>query len=109
MSDLLKGLKIDTWFKAVFAFSSAVFVVALFRKTEWLSNRQTLLLTGGLWLVSIAEWKMHKTMTQLKNRTDGILKMSWKQRVTDPAGIFLEILGVILLVLSALDVIGVLP
>lgn len=107
-TDFLKGLNIDTWFKAAFAVSSAILVLALFTNTKWLSNRQTMLLFGGVWLISLAEWKMFRTRTRLQDRgIGGLLKISWQQRIVDPVGIFLELVGIGLVALFILDLFAV--
>jgi hypothetical protein len=108
LTDFLKGLKIDTWSKATFAVSSAILGLALFTNTKWLSNRQTILLFGGVWLISLAEWKMFKTRTRFQDRgIAGLLTISWEQRIMDPVGIFLELVGLGLIALFILDLFAV--
>jgi hypothetical protein len=108
LTDFLKGLNIDTWFKATLAVSSVILVLALFTDTKWLSNRQTMLLFGGIWLISLAEWKMFKTRTRLQDRGfAGFLKISWQQRIMDPVGILLELFGIGLILLFILDLFDV--
>jgi hypothetical protein len=102
VGDYLKGLKIDTWFKGTWVFSSIVLSVSLFTGTKWLTNRQVDLLFGGIWLISTAEWKMYKTW----QRQEGIYMISTKKRTPDAIGILLELAGIILVALSVVDLSG---
>lgn len=100
--EALKGLKIDTWFKGAWVFSSAVLIVSLFTNTKWLSNRQVDLLFGGIWLISIAEWKMYK----MWHGEEGRYEVSRLKRLPDRIGIFLELVGLAFVVLFFVDLSG---
>jgi len=101
--DFLKGLKIDVWYKAGLAVSSVVLVLALVTSTKWLSNKQTILLFGGLWLISVAEWKMDKTYTTQA----GLNLISIKRRTLDPGSVLMELVGFALVVVAVLDFLGI--
>ena len=105
--DFLRNLRLDFWWKGLFAFSSAMLALAFFTETKWISNKHAIILFGGMWLISLAEWKMEKVRTHFEDKGfGGMLQMSWKVRVADPVGVVLEVCGIGLILLLVLEVLG---
>jgi hypothetical protein len=99
-SDLLKILKIDTWYKAFMYLGGAVFAFSLFFQVKGLTNSQVQLLSGGAFLLGIGEWKNHKVAAWIKPPnayTGGAALMQSTVRKPDFVGILLDILGIALI------------
>lgn len=103
LGNFLKGLSIDTWYKAVMYLGGAVFVVALFVDVKGIGNINAQLLAAGAFLIGIGEWKNHKIESWIKPPniyTGGAALMSATVRKPDLLGVLLAISGSLLLLYS---------
>ncbi len=103
ISDVLKNLVVDSWYKAFVYLGALVFVISLFWDVKGITNAQALMLSAGLFLIGIGEWM---------NRTDE-LSVKPPNVYTGPTafitttvrkpclvGIVLDLLGLALLALA---------
>jgi hypothetical protein len=100
IGDFLKALALDAWYKITLSFASAVLAVSFFTEVKGVTNAQLQLLSGGLFLISLGEWKNHKTVSGFKPPnayTGPAAFMSGTIRSTDAFGILLQAVGVALL------------
>ena len=94
ISDFLKGLTIDVWYKVFVYLGALLFVISLFASVKCISNCQLQLFSMGMFLIGIGEWENHKH--------------SWTHgevRQPDLVGTLLELTGVILVILSICGII----
>jgi hypothetical protein len=63
IGDFLKGLAIDTWYKALMYLGGAVFAVSLFVDVKGIGNVNAQLLSSGCFLLGLGEWKNHKVQS----------------------------------------------
>jgi len=106
--DTFKSLKLDTWYRAFVYLGGVAFLAALFVETKGITNGQLQLLSLGVFLIGIGEWKNHKTESWIKPAnayTGGPALMSAKVRKPDPFGLACEVLGFVLIVLSVISII----
>lgn len=106
--DTFKSLKLDTWYKALVYLGGVTFLFALFVDVKGITNGQLQLLSLGIFLIGIGEWKNHKTANWIKPAnvyTGGAALMSAKVRHPDPFGRVCDILGFVLIVLSVILII----
>lgn len=96
-SELLKLFSIDNWYKAFVYLGGVVLAFSLFVEVKGgLTNSQVQLLSGGVFLLALGEWKNHKHYSGIKppNAYTGgvalITKTIWQP---DLGGIFLDLLG----------------
>lgn len=106
--ELFENLKLDKWFKAVTYLGCVILVLAAFVPAQVATNTELFLLGTGLFLLGIGRWKNRKSITSLQDMGwRGMLKMSGERRKPDITGMFLEIVGIILLIYVFLNVSGV--
>jgi hypothetical protein len=106
--DVFKNLVLDTWYKAFVYIGGLGFIVSLFTEVKGLTNGQTQLLTLGLFLIGIGEWKNHKTVSWIKPPnvyTGGAALMSTKVRQPDGFGLMCDVLGVLLIFIGIISII----
>lgn len=107
LSEILKSLAIDTWYKALLALGGVVLVISFFWDAKGITNQQLQLLAGGTFLIGLGEWKNHKTLAWLKEAnylTGGPGILSTKIRKADIVGILLEIAGGALLLVGIVKI-----
>src|SRR3989344_7124196 len=107
MKELLSNLELDTWYM-LFAYLGALLVLlSFFIPVQWLTNKQVGLFGWGLLLIGIGEWKNHKFHSWIKEAnayTGPPLFMQTKIRNPDLLGSFFNLLGVILIIYSIVDI-----
>ena len=103
VGDLLNNLSLDTWYKVLMALGIAGIATALIFDVKAISNPQLLLLSTGLFLFGLGEWKNHKTYTSYKppNIYTGpgvyIHRTIWNP---DLIGITLDVLGLLFILIA---------
>ncbi|MCW5875499.1 MAG: hypothetical protein KIS85_01335 [Anaerolineales bacterium] len=104
ISDFLKGLIIDSWYKAFVYIGGLVFISSLFveiKGTTNLTNGQLQAISSGIILLGLGEWKNHKTKSTIKPPnvyTGPAAFISWTEWDPDLLGLLLDFLGLILVV-----------
>jgi len=99
-SGILKGLKLDVWYKAFVYLGGVVLVLSFFLDVKGIDNLQLQLLAGGCFLIGMGEWKNHKPVSWIKPPnvyTGPAALMTTTVRKPDLVGVLLDILGVALL------------
>ena len=66
MADYFKSLKIDSWYMVFVYLGGLLLVFSLFIPTQWITNKQLILLSTGILLIGLGEWKNHKHYTGIK-------------------------------------------
>lgn len=101
VSDILKGLLIDSWYKALMSIGGIALVGSFFFEVQGITNRQLQMIAAGLFFLGLGEWKNHKEESYIKppnvytGPTALITVTSWKP---DVIGLFFDLLGIILLI-----------
>lgn len=102
----IKNLKIDEWYKVLIPIGGALMIVSLvFTFTEF-TRKEMFVLGGGLLLIAIGEWKNERFATQFVDQTvfNPFIRITQKFRGNDKVGVPLEILGIIAVIISLLDI-----
>jgi len=111
IGEFLKSLAIDTWYKALVYIGGLVLVLSLFVEVKGLSSSQVQLVSAGVFLVGLGEWKNHKFLPMIKPPnayTGPAMYMNVPVWKPDLIGVVLDLLGLALLVAGArLVVVGV--
>lgn len=97
IGDFLKNFAIDTWYKAVMYLGGVVTAVSFFVEVKGLTNHQLQLLSGGVFLIGLGEWKNHKVLSQIKPAnayTGGAAMIHQTIRMPDWVGNTFNVLGV---------------
>lgn len=66
VSDVLKSLSIDTWYKAIMVLGGGVFAASIFFPVHGLTSQEWQLLSSGAFLIGLGEWKNHRVYTFIK-------------------------------------------
>jgi hypothetical protein len=64
--DVLKSLAIDTWYKVFIALGAVVLVLSLFTEVKGIKNSNVQLLSAGILLIGLGEWKNNKVVSWIK-------------------------------------------
>jgi len=108
MIDLFKNLKLDRWYKIFIALGGMLLIFSLFIPTQWITNKQLILFSSGMLLVGLGEWKNHKYLSWIKppNVYTGPPALM-QQQIRDPdlLGWFLDLIGLILIIIGVIDLI----
>ena len=108
VSNILKNLNLDVWYKALFYIAGIIFTLSLFIDVRGISNGQLQLLSGGALLLGLGEWKNHKVASWIKPPnvyTGPAALMNAPIRHPDAFGILLDSLGVILMLIGVVCII----
>lgn len=101
--EFFKSLVLDTWYKALVYLGGVVLVLSLFIDVKGITNSQLQLLSSGVFLIGLGEWKNHKFIQQIKPPnayTGPAMLMSIPVWKPDIIGILLDLGGITLLVLG---------
>jgi hypothetical protein len=104
---LLKNFAIDAWYKAVLYLGGALFGISLFIDVKGITNGQLQMLSAGAFLLGLGEWKNHKVAAWIKPPsayTGGPALRQATIRKPDVVGVVLVIMGVLLLILAAVNI-----
>jgi len=100
VSKVLDSLKIDTWYKALVYLGGVVLGCSLFLDVKGITNQQLQLLSSGVFLFGLGEWKNHKVIAGFKPPnayTGPAAFMQTKVRGADFFGILLDLIGLALI------------
>ncbi len=103
LSDFLKNLQLDTWYKAFMYIGGIVLVGSFFLEVKGITNTQLQLVSAGLFFIGIGEWKNHKSESFIKppNAYTGpaalITHSVWKP---DLIGLLLDVAGLVLMIMG---------
>lgn len=103
IGDVLKNLIVDSWYKAFVYLGAVIFVISLFSDAKGLTNAQVQMLSAGLFLFGTGEWVNHKRESFFKENnfwTGGPALISYTVRKPDLFGLFLDLLGIVVLALA---------
>ena len=99
MGDFFKELKLDAWYKVLVYISGIGLLVSLFVDVKGVSNIQLQLISVGILLVGLGEWRNHKKDSWIKapNVYTGpamvVTQTVWRP---DVVGIAFDIAGIVL-------------
>lgn len=99
IGDFLKGLIIDSWYKALVYVGALGFILSLFVEVRGITNRELMLLSSGLFFGGIGVWKNEKWASYIKPPnayTGPAALIKYPIRKPDFVGRFFEIMGVLL-------------
>jgi hypothetical protein len=102
--EILKSLAIDTWYKVLIALGAVVLVLSLFTEVKGIKNTHVQLISTGVLLIGLGEWKNHKFESWIKPPNAYTGPAAFVQSVVrkpDFAGIFFVILGIVLISVGA--------
>lgn len=99
MSELepFKGLALDRWYKVLVLVGGSLLLVSFFKETKGITNVQLQLLSAGVLLIGLGEWKNHKVASVIKPPnfyTGPAALISWPVREADLIGVLLDLAGV---------------
>lgn len=97
----MKTLSLDSWYKGVMYLGVAVLAISFFIDVKGITNSQLQLLAAGTFMIGLGEWKNHKVESGIKPANASVgdpVLMSTSIRRPDPIGIFLEWIGVLILI-----------
>lgn len=106
MVDIFKNLELDAWYMVLICLGGLIFVFSLFVPTQWISNKQAILLSSGMLLIGLGEWKNHKYHSWIKPPnvyTGPTAFIQTKVRQSDPLGLILDGIGTILIIFGVLS------
>lgn len=66
LTELFKSLVLDTWYKALVYLGGLVLVLSLFIEVRGISNYQVQMISLGIFLFGLGEWKNHKFISTIK-------------------------------------------
>ena len=100
MPEFFKGLKLDKWFMAITYIGGVAFLLSLFFDAKRISNNYLQLLSGGIFLFGLGEWKNHKEESFMKNAnayTGPAALITYTVRKPDVFGFILDGIGLIMI------------
>lgn len=103
------NLKLDAWYKIFVLIGGIGFLFSLFLPINPITNKQAMFFCLGIMLVGLGEWKNNKIHVQHWDET-AFNREQWIQtpiRKPDALGNFLLILGIIVVVISILDILNI--
>jgi hypothetical protein len=102
----VKNLKLDEWYKTLIPIGAVILILSIVFPVEGFSRKELLMLGGGLVLIGIGEWKNERFSTQFVDQTmfNPFMKITSKFRGNDRVGVLLEVLGILAVVISILDI-----
>jgi hypothetical protein len=85
-------------------------MLSLFVKVKGITNCQVQLISTGVFLFGLGEWKNHKARFDLQpphiSTGGAAVKWSWTERSPDLFGLFLDLAGLVLIVLGIWDLLN---
>jgi hypothetical protein len=105
----VKNIKIDEWYKVLIPLGSAIIVISFIFSFEEYSKKELLLLGGGLVLIGLGEWKNERHTTQYVTQSafNPFMRITEKFRRNDKIGVPLEILGLLAVTISLLNIFNI--
>jgi hypothetical protein len=99
--DVLKSLAIDTWYKVFIALGAVVLVLSLFTEVKGIKSSHVQLISMGVLLIGVGEWKNHKVVSWIKEAnayTGPAALMQGVTRQPDFVGRSLLLVGIALVI-----------
>ena len=105
----VRNLKIDEWYKALIPLGSALMIISLIFTIEEFSRKELFVLGSGLVLIGLGEWKNERFSTDFVTQSafNPFIHVTQKFRGNDKLGVPLEIIGIIAVIVSILDIFNV--
>ena len=100
LPEVFKDLKLDVWYRAIVYIGGVILICSFFFEVQGISNAQLQLLSGGVFIIGLGEWKNHKTESFIKPPnayTGPAAYISTTIRRLDAFGITLDVIGIILI------------
>jgi len=99
--EFIKSIKLDRWYKPPLILSGFILFLSIFYKNKVVPQQSLLLISLGVFLFCIGEFKQDKDITRAENIGFGKgLLMTFKRRTKDFLGILFNLLGIILIVIG---------
>lgn len=108
VSEILKNLALDTWYKVLLYIGAILFILSLVVSIKGITNGQLQLISSGLFFFGLGEWKNRKVMCSFKpsNAYTGLAGiLSTKLRRPDTLGMIFDIFGIVLFTIGILSII----
>ncbi len=109
MKNLFANLKLDTWYLVFVYLGAILFIMTLFVPTQILTNRQVFLISAGLFLIGIGEWRSYRWYSEFKPPnvyTGPAALMRYQKREPDLFCNAAIVLGFLSLLLGGLNIFG---
>ena len=106
-SGIFKNLSLDMWYKALVYVGGIILILSIFMEVKGIANIHVQLLSLGVFLIGLGEWKNHKIqlITRSPSITDPGALIQAYVRKNDLFGVILEIVGGFCLVVGLISVI----
>jgi len=108
VTEILKNLALDTWYKVLLSIGATLFVLSLVVTTKGISNGQLQLVSSGLFFFGLGEWKNRKVASTFKPPnayTGPVGILSTMVRQPDTLGKIFDLLGILLFTIGILSII----
>ncbi|MFZ0185087.1 MAG: hypothetical protein WBV92_03750 [Nitrosotalea sp.] len=99
------NLKLDSWFKVLIPFGGIMAIMSLVYSPSFIPQKVLFVLGCGIFLLGLGEWKNQKYMHQFVEASafNPFMKITQPIRRNDPLGVFLDIIGIIAIIVSLAD------
>lgn len=101
MFNFLSKLSLDVWYKVILLLGFVLIMISVLFASKALNNDRLFYLGLGLFLISVGEWKNHKTVVNFKDAnvcTGPAGYFKWIERHPDFVGVSLDFFGVLSLI-----------
>jgi hypothetical protein len=108
ISNALKNMVLDSWYKSLTYLGGIVFVISLFHDFKGITNVQAQLLSLGFFFFGLGEWKNLKVAHWIKQSnaySGGPALIQMPVRSPDVIGLIFDIIGIILIILGTVNII----
>lgn len=100
MTELFKGLKLSDWYMAVLYLGGVALLLSFFFEVKGISNNYLQILTGGIFLFGLGEWRNHREESFIKPPnvyTGGATLFTHTVRRPSVFGLILDLIGLIMI------------
>jgi len=103
------SLKIDDWYKTLIPLGGIIIILSIIYPVQTITVKELFLIGSGIFLIGIGEWKNVKYYTKFISASafNPFIRITQPFRANDPLGIFLELLGIVALIVAFLNFFGI--
>jgi len=102
----LHNLKLDTWYRVLIPIGAIWTFISLLIPIQGFTNKELIILGLGVIAIGIGEWKNERHSTKFVDKTyfNPFMKITQTFRVNDKVGVSIEILGILAIIFSLLNI-----
>jgi len=99
------SLKLDVWYKALIPFGAVLAIIPFVYSPQFITQKELFVLGCGIFLLGLGEWKNQKYYVQFVDASifNPFMKITTPIRKGDPLGTFLDMIGIIAIIVSLLN------